>query len=358
MKIAQIAPLIESVPPRTYGGTERIVSYLTEELMRMGHDVTLFASGDSISEARIVAPIGVAVRSNPKIVDSLPYYMSMLQRVADDAHDFDVLHFHIEQLHFPAFSPIASKTLTTLHGRQDTPDLAHLYEAFPAMPLVSISDSQQSGLRARWMKTIYHGLPEMLLTPGLEEERTDLVFLGRISPEKGIEAAIEIAQRSGLPLKVAAKIDASDRRYFDSISTLFKLPGIDFVGEVDERQKQDILRRARALLFPINWPEPFGLVMIEAMACGTPVLAFGHGSVPEVIDHGITGIFVDSIDEAVAALPRTLALNRQQIRKRFEARFTARRMAEDYVDLYERMNWRLRNQARKRPGIHGIVAAE
>src|SRR3984893_9871894 len=296
MRIAQIAPLIESVPPRLYGGTERIVSYLTEALVAQGHDVTLFASGQSITSATLVPCCEQALRLNPLMHDPIPYYMLMLDKVRKLAPQFDVLHFHIDQFHFPIFRELASSTVTTLHGRQDLPDLKHLYAGFPDMPLVSISDAQRGPIPdANFAGTVYHGLPTDSLTPTLSARGGYLAFLGRISPEKRVDRAIEIARAIGLPLKIAAKVDRVDEEYFKTeIEPLLSLPGIEYIGEIDERHKSKFLGDARALLFPVDRPEPFVLVMIEAMACGTPVLACRNGSVPEVIDRGVTGEGVGS----------------------------------------------------------------
>ena len=336
MKIAQIAPLFESVPPRLYGGTERIVAYLTEELVKQGHDVTLFASGDSLSSARLVPCCQTALRLDSSVRDHIPYYMVMLDKVRRLAAQFDVLHFHMDQFHFPLFSKSAAPTVTTLHGRQDLPDLQLLYARFPDMPLVSVSGAQRLPIAsANFAGTVLHGLPSDLLTPTLHARGGYLAFLGRISPEKRVDRAIAIAQAIGLPLKIAAKVDRADQAYFESeIRPLLSLPGVDYIGEIDERTKGKFLGDARALLFPIDWPEPFGLVMIEAMACGTPVLAFRHGSVPEVIDEGVTGHVVDSVDEAILKMGSLLALDRGRVRRRFDQRFSAARMVRDYLRIY------------------------
>jgi len=338
MKIAQIGPLIESVPPRYYGGTERIVSYLTEELVAQGHDVTLFASGDSITSANLIPCCDKALRLNPAVLDPIPYYMIMLDRVRRMASSFDVLHFHIDQFHFPLFRGIARSTLTTLHGRQDLTDLQHLYRAFPDMGLVSISDAQREPIPfANFLGTVYHGVPANLHHPTFSPRGGYLAFLGRISPEKRLDRAIEIARAVGFPLKIAAKIDAADVDYFESeIKPLLNGNDIEFIGEISDAEKSDFLGEASALLFPINWPEPFGLVMIEAMACGTPVLAFRHGAAPEVIDDGVTGFVVEDIQSAIAAIPRLLSLDRRRIRETFESRFTVERMAKTYSLLYAR----------------------
>ena len=339
MRIAQIAPLIESVPPRLYGGTERIVSYLTEELVAQGHDVTLFASGDSITEADLVPCCAQALRLSPGVVDPIPYYMLMLDKVRRLASEFDVLHFHTDQFHFPIFNGLVHRVITTLHGRQDLPDLKQLYAGFPDMPLASISNAQRAPIKdANFVATVPHGLPPQLLKPTLDPRGGYLAFLGRIAPEKRLDRAIAIARAVGLPLKIAAKVDRVDEQYFHTvIEPLLKQPGIEYIGEIDERRKSAFLGEARALIFPIDWPEPFGLVMIEAMACGTPVLAFKRGSVPEVIDDGVTGWAVDGMDEAMCKLGRVLALDRARVRRRFEERFTVTRMARDYVRVYERL---------------------
>jgi glycosyltransferase involved in cell wall biosynthesis len=340
MKIAQIAPLAESCPPKLYGGTERIVSYLTEELVRLGHDVTLFASGDSVTSSKLVPCASAALRLDPGVRDMVPYHVMMLDDVSRRLDEFDVLHFHIDHLHYPMMRPYADRTVTTLHGRLDLPDLKPFYTAFPELPLISISDSQRSPMPpVNWLGTILHGLPADLLP--FRECGPDgyLAFLGRISPEKGPEKAIEIAARAGMPLKMAAKIDKADKDYWDQVIAPLVVahPNVEFIGEINEHQKADFLGNARALLFPICWPEPFGLVMIEAMACGTPVIAFNNGSVPEVIDDGVSGFVVDSVTEAVAALQNIDRMKRQSIRRQFEARFTAERMAQDYLAAYRRL---------------------
>jgi glycosyltransferase involved in cell wall biosynthesis len=301
-----------------------------------GHDVTLFASGDSITTARLIPCCREALRLDTAVRDPMPYYMLMLDKVRTMAHEFDILHFHIDQVHFPVFRNIAARTLTTLHGRQDMPDLKALYDGFPDMPLVSISMSQRAPIAgANFVGQVPHGIPGDLLVSSSVAGGGYLAFLGRISPEKRVDRAIAIARQSGLPLKIAAKVDRIDQSYFRTeIAPLLGQPGIEFVGEIDERQKNTFLGEAAALLFPIDWPEPFGLVMIEAMACGTPVLAFRQGSVPEVIEEGVTGHVVDSVEEAVSRMDSLLALDRKCIRQRFEKRFTADRMARDYVDIY------------------------
>jgi glycosyltransferase involved in cell wall biosynthesis len=336
MKIAQIAPLMESVPPRLYGGTERIVSYLTDELVRLGHEVTLFASADSITAAELVSCASMALRLDGNVRDPIPYYMLMLDRVRELAEEFDILHFHIDQFHFPLFRQMADRTVTTLHGRQDLPDLKPLYLGFSEMPLVSISNDQRGPIaNANFVATVHHGLPENLHNPIYNPRGGYVAFLGRISPEKRPDRAIRIARTLGIPLKIAAKVDKIDEAYFrEKIVPLLNDPGVEFIGEINERSKAEFLGEAQALLFPIDWPEPFGLVMIEAMACGTPVLAFRRGSVSEIIDQGVTGAVVGTMDEAVRMLPQVLALDRRAVRRRFEQRFSSARMATDYVALY------------------------
>jgi glycosyltransferase involved in cell wall biosynthesis len=336
MRIAQIAPLMESVPPRLYGGTERIVSYLTEELVRMGHDVTLFASGDSITSAKLVGCVLEALRLDAKVHDPIPYYMLMLDRVRPMASEFDILHFHIDQLHFPLFRHIAGRTVTTLHGRQDLPDLKPLYIGFADMPLVSVSNAQRQQVAgANFAATVYHGLPADLHKPVFNPRGGYVAFLGRIAPEKRPDRAIQIARSLGVPLKIAAKVDRVDESYFrEQIAPLLDGGGVEFIGEINEQQKDEFLGEAKALLFPVDWPEPFGLVMIEAMACGTPVLAFRCGSVSEVVENGVTGFVVNDLCEGMSALPRVMALDRRAVRRRFEERFTASRMAKDYLTIY------------------------
>ncbi len=338
MRIAQVAPLYESVPPRYYGGTERVVSYLTEELVRQGHDVTLFASGDSTTEARLVAGCRRSLRLDRTCFDPLAYHMLMLEQVFQRAGAFDIVHFHVDYLHFPVTRRRRIAHLTTLHGRLDPPELRPLYEEFREMPVASISDAQRAPLpRLNWQATVHHGVPaERYRFHGARGDY--LAFLGRISPEKGVDRAIDIARRVGMPLRIAAKVDRQDNEYFENvIEPLLDEPGIEFVGEIGDDDKSEFLGNAHALLFPIDWPEPFGLVMIEAMACGTPVVAYRHGSVPEVIEHGRTGFIVERRDEAIAAVRRVSALSRERCREAFERRFTARRMARDYLHLYERL---------------------
>jgi len=336
VRIAQVAPLYESVPPREYGGTERVVAFLTDELVRLGHDVTLFASADSHTTAQLAPMAAHALRTDPHSVDTLAHHVLMLERVGRVAREFDVVHYHIDYLHFPYSRRMDVPNVTTLHGRLDIGDLQPLYEEFNEMPVVSISDSQREPLpQANWVGTVYHGLPAELLT--LQTDPGDyLVFLGRISPEKRVDRAVEIAARVGMQLRIAAKIDVHDEHYYrKEIAHLFDLPFVDYVGEVTETQKAELLGGARALLFPIDWREPFGLVMIESMACGTPVVAWRAGSVPEIITNGVTGFIVDNIDDAVQATQRAATLDRRLVRREFERRFTADRMASEYVDIYE-----------------------
>ena len=338
MKIAQIAPLIESVPPPLYGGTERIVSCLTEELVRLGHEVTLFASADSITSAELAPCCHRALRLDDTVRDIVPHYMLMVDKVRERADDFDLLHFHIDLFHFPLFRSLEARTLTTLHGRQDLSDLKPFYHRFGKMPLVSISAAQRKPLpHANFVATIHHGIPADLHRPAVERG-SYLAFLGRISPEKRPDRAIRIAQRAGIPLKIAAKVDKVDEAYFrNDILPLVDGEKVEFLGEINEREKTKFLSGAAALLFPIDWPEPFGLVMIEAMACGTPVLAFRCGSVPEIVEDGVTGKVVESEDEAILALPELLTYDRRAVRKRFQERFTVARMTRDYVDLYRKL---------------------
>jgi len=356
MKIAQIAPLAESCPPRRYGGTERIVSYLTEELVRQGHEVTLFASGDSVTSAELVPCSNMALRLDASVKDMTPYHVMMLDKVAKRANEFDVLHFHIDHLHFPLMRPYADRLLTTLHGRLDLPDLIPFFSAFRELPLVSISEAQRRPMPpVNWLGTVFHGLPENVLPFRVSPSGDYFAFLGRISPEKGPDRAIEIAAKAGVRLKIAAKIDAADQRYWDQViaPAVAAHPNVEFIGEINEFQKADFLGNALALLFPICWPEPFGLVMIEAMACGTPVIAFEHGSVPEVIEHGVSGFVANSIDEAVSAVRLVSSLERTGIRKQFEHRFTAQRMANDYLAVYRRLP-----ALRQRPQLDVLPSAE
>ena len=354
MKIAQVGPLIESVPPRLYGGTERIVSYLTEELVGLDHDVTLFASGDSITSAELASSCTRALRLDPSVRDTIPHFMLMIDKVRERAEEFDILHFHIDLFHFPLFRSLAARTLTTLHGRQDLGDLKPFYSRFGEMPLVSISNDQRKPLpQANFVATVHHGIPADLHRPSLKQG-SYLAFLGQISPEKRRDRAIRIARAAGIPLKIAAKVDKVNEEYFrNDILPLLHDPGVEFIGEINEREKTKFLGDAAALLFPVDWPEPFGLVMIEAMACGTPVLAFRCGSIPEVIEEGITGKMVDSEEEAIAALPEILSYDRSAVRQRFEQRFTATRMAQDYVRTYRQLlKMRTSDDKVRRPRPH------
>jgi glycosyltransferase involved in cell wall biosynthesis len=337
MKIAQIAPLAEAVPPKLYGGTERVVSFLTEELVAMGHDVTLFASGDSVTRAKLEAVWPRALRLDKTMRDFTAPHMLLLERVRQMAHEFDVLHFHLDYWPASLFSRQSVPFVTTLHGRLDLPELRPVYEALPPIEIVSISESQREPLpEANFIATVQHGLPYHQLTPQAVKQ-SYLAFLGRIAPEKRPDRAITIARRAGIPLKLAAKVDRVDEEYFNEQIAPMLGPDAVLIGEIDDRAKPDFLSGAHALLTPIDWPEPFGLVMIEAMACGTPVIAYNHGSVPEIIDHGVTGFIVENEDEAVAAVARLDQLDRKRIRQVFEARFSARRMAENYVKVYENL---------------------
>jgi glycosyltransferase involved in cell wall biosynthesis len=338
MRIAQVAPLYESVPPRLYGGTERVVHYITEELVAMGHDVTLFGSGDSVTSARLISPCPVALRLSSTRFDSLALHLTLLEQVYRAAGRFDIIHFHLDYLHFPVSRRQQIPHVTTLHGRLDTPGLSLLYREFSEIPLVSISDAQRQPIpRANWQATVHHGLPLDVLSAG-DGSGGYLAFIGRISPEKGVERAIEIAQRVDMPLKIAAKIDEADREYYElHIRHLFDSENVEYIGEISESDKGEFLGNATALLFPIDWPEPFGLVMIEALACGCPVIAFDRGSVPEVIDHGVTGFVVDSVEKAAEAVRKIAAIDRDTCRAIFESRFSATRMAEDYIDVYARL---------------------
>ena len=338
MRIAQVAPLYESVPPKYYGGTERVVSYLTEELVRQGHEVTLFASGDSITKARLVPACRRSLRLDERCVDQMAHHLVMLEHVFARTADFDIVHFHVDYMHFPLSRRDRITHVTTLHGRLDVPDLVPLYQEFREMPVISISNGQRQPLpRANWQATVYHGLPAEKYRFRAEPGRY-LAFLGRISPEKRVDRAIEIAKQVGMPLKIAAKIDRVDKDYFDLvIAPLLRNSLVEFVGEIGEREKDEFLGNAYALLFPIDWPEPFGLVMIEAMACGTPVVAYRGGAVPELVEHGHNGFVVERLEDAVEAVRQLAQLSRKRCREVFEQRFTARRMAHDYVQQFERL---------------------
>ena len=335
MKIAQVSPLLESVPPRQYGGTERIVSYLTEELVSMGHDVTLFASGDSVTRAHLEAACPLALRLDAHVADHHGHHLIMFERAFARSGEFDIIHFHTGYIHFPLCRRLGVPHLTTHHGRLDIPELFPLFREFDELPFVSISDSQRRPIPwANWQGTVYNGIPDDLCSFHPERGKY-LAFLGRISPEKRLDRAIAIAQRAGMEIKIAAKIDKLDVDYFNSqIKPLLKDSRVEYLGEISDQEKNDFLGNAHALLFPIDWPEPFGLVMIEAMACGTPVVAYRRGAVPEVMQPGVTGYIVNNLDEAVGAVERIGGLDRQLCRKAFEDRFTARRMTENYLDIY------------------------
>lgn len=337
MRIAQVAPLTEAVPPKLYGGTERVVHWLTEELVALGHDVTLFASGDSLTSARLDATWPRALRLDGAVRDPNALHMVMLERVRRkcDDEEFDFLHFHLDYYPFSLFSRQPTPFLTTLHGRLDLPELQPVFNAFSSIPLISISNAQRRPApQARWLRTVYHGLPEKLLTPR-PVKPSYLAVLGRIAPEKGVDRAIRIALRCGIPLKIAAKVDRADQEYYDEyIRPMMDHPLVEYIGEISDHEKPDFLSGAIGLLVPIAWPEPFGLVMIEAMACGTPVIAYNRGSVAEIITDGQTGFIVEDEISAVAAVHSLTTLDRGTIRAEFEARFTARRMALDYLDSY------------------------
>jgi glycosyltransferase involved in cell wall biosynthesis len=337
MRIAQVAPLYESVPPRFYGGTERVVSWLTERLVALGHDVTLFASADSVTRARLIPVCKQALRLDPNCIDPIAHHVLLVQKVLSQSENFDLIHFHTDYLHFPLIRRERVPCLTTLHGRLDLPDLGPLYREFDDVPLVSISDAQRKPLPwVNWLGTVHHGLPAKSLKFGNGGDY--LAFLGRVSPEKGVERAIEIAIRSGMPLKIAAKVDKADQMFFkQTVQPLLEHPLIEFIGEISNAEKGDFLGNAAALLFPVNWPEPFGLVMIEAMACGTPVVAFPCGSVPEIIEDGTNGFIVHTIEEGVEAVSRLQELSRQACRRHFELNFTDEHMAANYLAIYDSM---------------------
>ena len=343
MRIAQIAPLFEAVPPLLYGGTERVVSALTEELVALGHDVTLFASGDSVTMATLDAIRPRALRLDPQVKDWVSCVNRQVELVRRRAHEFDIMHFHIDYFPNSVMTRQSTPFLTTIHGRLDLPEYADVYRLFPEVPMVSISDNQRRPLPdLGWIRTVHHGMPAAKLRPTTLAPKTGddayFAFLGRISPEKGIESAIRIATAVGVKLKVAAKVDLADKVYFEnSVRPLLGNDNVEFIGEINDAQKPEFLSNAQALLFPIDWPEPFGLVMIEAMACGCPVIARNRGSVPEVMEDGVTGFVIENDDEAIAALGSLNTLDRATVRRRFDQRWTARRMAEDYVDVYEEL---------------------
>jgi len=340
INIAQIAPLYEAVPPRGYGGTERVVAYLCDALVELGHEVTLFSSADARTAARLIPVRDQAIRLDAAPLKSdLASHLTMLYEVKRRAWQFDVLHFHVDMVHFPMFESIAPRTLTTLHGRLDLKDLAGVYARWPTFGLASISDDQRRPLPdAHWLATVGHGVPQRHYPYSARAEGGYLAFVGRISPEKRPDVAIRLAQRAGVPLKIAAKIDCVDTAYFDAeIRPLLDGPHVEFVGEIGDSDKPEFLGNARALLFPIDWPEPFGLVMIEALACGTPVIAWNRGSVPEVIENGVTGFIVDSEEDGLAAIERIHTLDRRKVRSAFERRFTATEMARAYLDVYAKL---------------------
>jgi glycosyltransferase involved in cell wall biosynthesis len=338
MRIAQVAPLYESVPPKLYGGTERVVSWLTEELVRLGHDVTLFASGDSMTTAKLIPSCQESLRLSPESVDHLAHHIVQLEQVLRRKDEFDLIHFHVDYLHYPLSRRERYTHVTTLHGRLDIPDLVPLYDVYSEMPVISISDSQREPLpRLNWQGTVHHGLP---VDSYKFHRKTGkyLAFLGRTSPEKGLDRAIAIARDAGIPLKIGAKVDKADQEYFETvIQPLLGAADIEFVGEIGYPEKNEFLGDACALLFPIAWPEPFGIVMIEAMACGTPVIAYPFGSVPEVVEDGVSGYLASDQAAAVEAAKQIEKIDRKKVRKHFEKNFTADRMALDYLKIYERM---------------------
>jgi glycosyltransferase involved in cell wall biosynthesis len=337
MRIAQVAPLTEAVPPKLYGGTERVVHWLTEELVALGNDVTLFASGDSVTSAKLDAGWPKALRLDGSVRDPNALHMEMLERVRQkcDDEEFDFLHFHLDYYPFSLFARQPTPYLTTLHGRLDLPEHQPVFTTFNKAPVVSISDAQRRPVpQANFVRTIYHGIPENLLTPQAITP-SYLAVLGRIAPEKGVDRAIKIAIRAGIPLKIAAKIDRADQEYYEAVvRPLMDHPLVEYIGEIGDHEKPQFLSGAIGLLLPIDWPEPFGLVMIESMACGTPVIAYNRGSVPEIIDQGLTGFIVEDETSAVAAVGRLQGMDRAAIRQQFETRFTARRMALDYMAAY------------------------
>jgi glycosyltransferase involved in cell wall biosynthesis len=356
MRIAQVAPLTEAVPPKLYGGTERVVHWLTEELVALGHDVTLFASGDSRTSAKLEATWPKALRLDGSVRDPNALHMVMLERVRQkaDAEEFDFLHFHLDYYPWSLFHRQAVPFVTTLHGRLDLPEHQPVFTTFNKIPVISISNAQRRPVpMANWTKTIYHGLPEKLLTPR-SIAPSYLAVLGRIAPEKGVDRAIKIAIRCGIPLKIAAKVDRADQDYYDElIKPLMNHPLVEFIGEIGDHEKPEFLSGALGLLLPIDWPEPFGLVMIEAMACGTPVIAYNRGSVPEIIDEGLTGFVVEDEISAAGVINRLPGMDRAAVRKQFEKRFTARRMALDYVAAYEQLK-----EAAGEPQIKLVSSAE
>jgi glycosyltransferase involved in cell wall biosynthesis len=352
MRIAQVSPLTEAVPPKLYGGTERVISWLTEELVELGHEVTLFASGDSKTSARLEAMWPKALRLDGSVRDPNALHMTMIEQVCRRAREFDIVHFHLDYYPFSLMSRQATPFVTTLHGRLDLPEHQPVFETFASAPVVSISNSQRRPIHsANWVGTVHHGLPGNLLTPK-PVKPTYLAFLGRISPEKRVDRAVRIAERCGLPLKIAAKVDRVDQDYFeDEIRALFELPHVEYIGEIADHQKADFLSGALALLVPIDWPEPFGLVMIEALACGTPVIAYNRGAVPEIVEDGVTGFVVEDELSAVGAINHLPRLSRSIVRQRFEQRFTGRRMAEDYLAIYRQLMFQKSDRPAFRPHL-------
>jgi len=338
MRIAQISPLYESVPPKLYGGTERVVHYITEELVRQGHEVTLFASGDSSCSCRLVSPIKKSTRLNSSNRDELVNHFTMMEMVEKEAANFDIIHYHLDYLTFPIIRRSPSVHVSTLHGRLDLPELQPLYTEYSDIPIISISNSQRKPVYfANWKGTVYHGLPLDLYKFNPQGGQY-LTFLGRISPEKRLDRAIAIAKKASIPLKIAAKVDKADKEYFEArIRHLLDHPLIEFIGEIGDHEKEEFLGKSLGLLYPIDWPEPFGLAMIEAMACGTPVIAYNNGSVPEIINEGTTGYIVNSIDEAARAVRKLPETDRKRTRAVFEKRFSAERMIKDYIGIYESM---------------------
>jgi glycosyltransferase involved in cell wall biosynthesis len=335
MHIAQVAPLTEAIPPKLYGGTERVVSWLTEELIALGHEVTLYASGDSVTSARLEAVWPRALRLDGSVRDPNALHMLMLERVYQSAADFDFIHCHLDYYPFSLFSRQPTPFVTTLHGRLDLPEHQPVFDEFSSIPVVSISNAQRRPLpQARWVRTVHHGLPADLLVPK-PIKPSYFGFLGRIAPEKRVDRAIRIAEHCGVPLKIAAKVDKVDQDYFnEQIKPMLANGNCEYIGEISDREKSEFLGGAIVLLVPIDWPEPFGLVMIEAMACGTPVIAFNRGSAPEVVEDGLTGFIVEDVNGAIGAVDRLGHLSREKVRRRFEERFTARRMAQDYLSVY------------------------
>jgi glycosyltransferase involved in cell wall biosynthesis len=338
MRIAQISPLTEAVPPKLYGGTERVISWLTEELVSLGHDVTLFASGDSLTSATLAPMWPRALRLDGSVRDPNALHMMMIEQVSRRAEEFDILHFHLDYYPFSLMSRQGIPFITTLHGRLDLPEHQPVFDTFPSIPLVSISNSQRRPIhKANWIETVYHGLPKQLLAPK-SKTPSYLAFLGRISPEKRVDRAIHIAERCGLPLKIAAKVDPADIDYFNAdIRPLLAKPHVEFIGEISDAEKSDFLSAAVALIVPIDWPEPFGLVMIEAMACGTPVVAYNRGAAPEIVEDGVTGFVVEDETSAVGAIKNIGLISRTKVREQFEQRFTSKRMALDYLAAYRKV---------------------